>query len=361
VALYDAYYVDFLHNECGGFRGLGSTMPMTSLYLDIPPSQLKHLAMQMQKWMQKTGATYDQFLARYSEVKSRLDPLGITAPMNRWRLLSFLNLARGSSAIRVARALRCREAEIIATVIGVPLEVLLGLEYEPTYRLLNISESDADIDSAIQIIGNFQDGTCEMITWAEVLPLAVAIPHTIQKSSRRNVRRLVGVAALEKLGSIWRDRFLGTTHGWKWTHLMFLSDLRKCSSGERGLEGRSNRVREEHYKQTIRRLDRLGIQLLVADDEHNQAARALKYDMQDYCYVTTWDERLVQLIGRHGTCFSSDRPRHTKYWRGMLEEFVCLTTDTKWGRKADLRAIARDDLHFGPGIQERPKLALHRH
>jgi hypothetical protein len=316
-------------------------MPMTSLYLDIPPNQLKHLAVHIQKWMQETGATYDHFLDRYSKVKSRLDPRGIIAPMNRWRLLSFLNLARGSSAIRIARALRCREAEIIAAVIDVPLETLLGLEYEPTYRLLDISESDSDVNSIMQIIEKFQDKAVEMISWAEVLPPSVSIPRAIRRSPELTVHGSGQLPAFEKLATAWRDRFLTTRHGWRWTHLMFLSDFRNCVRDERYLENLSGRVSEEHYKKMIRRFNEAGVQLFIADDEQKHAARALKYDMQDYCYVTTWDESLVQLVGHHGTYFSSDRPRHAKYWRGMQQEFISLATPTKWEKGVNEWAEAR--------------------
>jgi hypothetical protein len=299
-------------------------MPMTSLYVDIPPTRLKHLATCIQKWMNETSATYDHFLARYGAVKSYLDPEGIVAPMNRWRLLSFLNLARDNSAIRTARALRCGEAEIIAAVIGVSLEALLGLEYESTYRPLNILGSNSEIDSIMKIVEKFQKTTVEIISWAEILPPAVTPPSAIRRFAQLTGNKL----PFEELANAWRARFSRLKRTWRCTHLMFLSDFRNFWDGERNIENLSGKVLEDYHRQTIRSLDERGFRLLIADDENNHTARALKFDMQDYCYVTTWDERLVQLIARSGTYFSSDRPRHTKYWRGMQEEFISVATYT---------------------------------
>jgi hypothetical protein len=305
------------------------TVPTVAKYVDVSDEQMRAIAGFIRKWIDKTGVTYEEFADRYNALRKKRYAPGTVVPMDRFRVLAFLNLARESSSTRVARVLRCREADLISLVTGVPVEVLLGQESESSQRLIDATASTKDAAAFLELMRSEQAKTQELIGWAEFLPCSLETPEFMHAHHEALFSKCPeDVMVWDSIGNTRRNELLSTSvkRGWLMTQLNFLSDLRKISLGENEYVSISNDVRAACLENLIGLLsDRtVNVRMLIADDESDPEARALKSDLRGHDSVVTWDEKLVILRDRFGINSFSHKLRYTKYWRGMQQEFIAL-------------------------------------
>lgn len=309
-------------------------MPTITKYVEVTEDQIKAIASYIQKWIDQTGCTHEQFADRYDEiVKSRFEP-GSVVPMNRFRVLSFLNLARGSSSTRVAKVLRCREIEVISQLISIPVEVLIGHESESTLRLINAASSHADAATFLQLMRSHQPETKELIGWAEFLPCSLTTPEFMHAHHEALFPKNPGdVSVWDGIGNTRRNEFLSESGGRKWrmTQLNFLSDLKRIARGEREYANVPAPMRKMCLNNLARLLSdpQLAVRMFIADDDADSDAKTLRVDLRHYDSVITWDEKLMIVRDHWGIGHYSEKLRYTKYWRGIQEEFMQLAKFSK--------------------------------
>ncbi len=305
-------------------------MPTVSKYVEVGQDQMKNIALHIDAWIKATGSSQEEFAQKYNELKDQRCPPGTVAPMHEKRVLSFLNLARGkTTASHLARVPRCREIELLAIVVGVPVEELLGHETESVRHVLKVADSSEEAAEFMALMGSRQSETAELIGLAEFLPCSLETPEFMHAHHVANFRNKAGdVQIWDGIGNARRNEFLAEGRTWRVTQLNFLSDVKAIAFGEGHYRPVPAPVRKACLENLIRLLStrRLNVRMMIADDESDDAVRALRTDISLYDSVVTWDEHLEIVRDPFGIAYYSDRKRYTKYWRGLQEEFMEMAT-----------------------------------
>jgi len=308
-------------------------MPTVAAYVEIPQSQLRRVAEQVLRWIENGDRkrTATDFVNRYNKLKSRMFPGEVVPHMHRWRVGQFKNLARGSPS-RNVRVPYCREIRVIAAVIGMPVEALLGIE-DPTGRSrLDVMEGPQHAATLVGLMGKFQPETQELIAWAEFVPCSLETPAFMHAHHEALFVNPGDVMTWDGIGNTRRSELLaaGSRRAWTMTQINFLSDLRRIADGEKEYDAVQPILRKEcllNLAGLIIKNPELKIRLLVIDDINSEKAMPIKSDLAEYDSVITWDRHLMIVRDRLlGVNYYSEKPRHTGYWRGMMEELMSLAT-----------------------------------
>jgi hypothetical protein len=301
-------------------------MPTISKYVEVSEDQLRMIAGHIEAWIEKTGATHEEFAQKYNRLKDQRCPAGTVAPMDRHRVLSYLNLAKGkTTSTHLARVPRCREIELVAVLIGIPVEQLVGQETESVRHMLKVADSTAEAAEFQRLMSSRQAETADLIGLAEFLPCSLETPEFMHAHHNAIFRNIPGdVQVWDGIGNARRNEFLTEGRTWRFTQLNFLSDLKDIAFGGGHYKAVPPQMRKSCLKNLTRLLttQNLNVRMLIADDENDDAVRALRADISPYDSVVTWDEHLGIVRDRFGIAHYSYRKRYTKYWRGLQEEFI---------------------------------------
>jgi hypothetical protein len=253
---------------------------------------------------------------------------------------------------------RCGEIEVISLVIHESVEALLGLEKESTSQLLDVTATNEDAASFLELMRSCQSEIKELIGWGEFLPCSLETDAFMHAHHEGLYSNPGDVVTWDGIGHTRRIELLsiGSKRKWRMTHLMFLSDYKKIVYGQDEYANIPSEIRRECLHNLIRLLStpELRIRLIMADDEHDDAAQSIRFDLRNYDSVITWDEKLMILRDRLGINYYSNRPRHTKYWRGMQEEFIAAAKFSKQEDVIDITTSLLREIHSDKDKQIRP-------
>ena len=302
-------------------------MPTISKYVEVTQEQLRTIAAHIEAWIEKTKTTHQGFADKYNQLRQQRCRPGTVATMDRFRVLAFLNLARGKTSSRIAKVPYCQETELIAALIGIPVEELVGQESESTRHVVKVAESSAEAAAFLKLLSSRQPETRELIGLAEFLPCSLETPEFMHAHHSALFPDNPGdVMVWDGIGHARRAEVFSGRRKWRMTQLNFLSDLKAIASGDGYYKDVAASVRKSCLENLIQVLSNrdLNVRMLIANDEKDDAVRALRKDVSFYDSVITWDEQLAIVRDRFGIAYYSDRKRYTKYWRGVQEEFIDL-------------------------------------
>ena len=306
-------------------------MPTIAAYVEIPENQLRRVAEHVLQWIKKgkPKRKVQDFVERYNTLKDRMFPGEGVPHMHRWRVLQFTNLARGSPSRNVSVP-RCREIEIIAAVVGVTVERLLGLEGALSRTRLDVMEKQENAAALLNLMRRYQPNTQDLIAWANFLPCSLETPAFMHAHHEALFGNPGDVMTWDGIGNTRRSELLaaGARRSWAMTQINFMSDLQRIADGRAEYADVAPDLRRECFDNLAEIVSNsaLRIKLFVIDDTNNEEVAGLKCDLSDFDSVITWDDHLMIARDPIGINYYSDRPRHTGYWRGMLRELMALAT-----------------------------------